>query len=281
MSPLTTTWQLPNGVTIPQVGFGTWQIPAGQVAEEAVSAALAAGYRHIDTAWQYRNEKSVGAAVRKSGLARENVFVTSKLPAAAKSYDAAMTAFNESMANLDLGYIDLYLIHAPWPWAELGADYRVQNREVWRAMEDIYQSGKVRAIGISNFNVRDLNDITAHATIKPMALQLQYYIGFTEDAIVQAAREAGMLIEGFSPLATGFLLHNQAVQAIATARQVTVAQVALRYCLQKKVLPLPKAIAPAHIKANTQLDFALSATDMAALDALQDTAPGEDYNLYD
>lgn len=280
MTALTETWQLPNGVAIPQVGFGTWQIPAGETAEAAVTAALEAGYRHIDTAWQYKNEASVGAAVRASGLPRDQVFVTSKLPAHAKDYDAAMAAFHESMTNLDLGYIDMYLIHAPWPWAELGADYRKQNREVWRAMEDIYESGKVRAIGISNFNVRDLTDVVDHARIAPMALQLQYYIGFTEDAIVSAARKAGMLVEGFSPLATGFLLNNPAVQAIADAHHVSVAQVAIRYCLQNQVLPLPKATSPAHIQANAQLDFTLTADDMVTLDGLTDTAPGEDHNVY-
>lgn len=280
MSQLTKTMRLANGVLIPQVGFGTWQIPAGKAAYDAVSTALKAGYRHIDTAWQYRNEASVGQAIRDSGIARNDLFVTSKLPAHAKSYDTAMAAFQETMTNIGLDQLDLYLIHAPWPWDEMGADYRSQNREVWQAMEDIYQSGKVRAIGISNFNVRDINDLEAHSRIKPMVLQLQYYIGFTEPTIVATARKAGMVIEAFSPLATGFLLGNEAVKAIAAAHDVSVAQVAIRYCLQNHVVPLPKAVTPGHIQANAQLDFDLSPAEMATLDGLKDTAPGEEHNLY-
>jgi diketogulonate reductase-like aldo/keto reductase len=280
MTALTETFTLPNGVTIPQVGFGTWQVPDGPVAEGAVAAALKAGYRHIDTAWQYGNEASVGRAVRASGIARKDIFVTSKLPAHAKTYADAMNAFQESFANLDLDYIDMYLIHAPWPWDDFGADYRKQNREVWRALEDIYATGKVRAIGISNFNARDQEDLYAHCKIKPMALQLQYYIGFTEDANVAAARKEGLLVEGFSPLATGFLTNNADVAAIAAHYNATVAQIAIRYCLQNKVLPLPKAVNPAHITENAQLDFTISDEDMHTLDQLVDTAPGEEHNLY-
>ncbi|WP_338215030.1 aldo/keto reductase [Lacticaseibacillus salsurivasis] len=280
MSVLTDTYTLPNGVAIPQVGFGTWQIPNGDTAYQAVAEALRQGYRHIDTAWQYGNEASVGQAIRDSGIPRNQIFVTSKLPAHAKSYDDALKAFDESMARLDLDYIDLFLIHAPWPWDHFGEDYRKQNRDVWRAMESFYQAKKVRAIGISNFNVRDQEDLYAHCTIKPMALQLQYYIGFTEDDNVACAQQHGLLVEAFSPLATGFLLNNEAVQAVADHYQATVAQVAIRYVLQKGLLPLPKATSPAHIAENTQLDFEISAADMALLDQLKDTAPGEDDNRY-
>ncbi|WP_203623169.1 MULTISPECIES: aldo/keto reductase [unclassified Lacticaseibacillus] len=280
MSVLTDSYTLPNGVKIPQVGFGTWQIPNGDKAYQAVTEALRQGYRHIDTAHGYGNEESVGKAIRDSGIPRDQIFVTSKLPAGAKTAEAAQQAFAESMARLDLGYIDMYLIHAPWPWEEFGADYRVQNRTVWAQMESFYTSKKVRAIGISNFNVRDQEDLYAHCKIKPMALQLQYYIGFTEDDNVQCAKENGLLVEAFSPLATGFLLNNDAVKTVAAHYGTGVAQVAIRYVLQKGLLPLPKATSPAHIKANTELDFTLSAEDMKTLDSLKDTAPGEDNNRY-
>ncbi|MFD1430574.1 aldo/keto reductase [Lacticaseibacillus mingshuiensis] len=280
MTKLTDTYTLSNGVKIPQVGFGTWQIPDGPIAYKAVADALAAGYRHIDTAWQYKNEASVGKAVRDSGIARDELFITSKLPAHAKSYEAAKTAIEESMANLGLDQLDLYLIHAPWPWSDLGGDYREANREVWRAMEEFYQSGRVKAIGISNFNARDQKDLYAHATIQPMVLQLQYYIGFTEAENVQAAQDNGMLVEAFSPLATGFLLNNPDVQKVAAAHGVSVAQVAIKYVLQHGLLPLPKATAPQHISQNAQLEFELTPAEMAFLDTLKDTAPGEDDNLY-
>ncbi len=280
MSLLTQPFTLPNGVTIPQVGFGTWQIPNGDVAYTAVRNALDAGYRHIDTAAAYRNEESVGRAVRDSGIAREELFITSKLPAEAKTYADAAAAIDQSLANLDLGYIDLYLIHAPWPWADLGGDYKAGNAEAWRALEDAYTAGKFRAIGISNFNVADQEYLYSHCRITPMALQLQFYIGYTEPENVACARKHGLLIEGFSPLATGFLLGNDAVAKIAAHYDVSVPQLAIRYVLQNGIIPLPKAVGPDHIKQNTALDFHISPADMAALNVLVDTAPGEDNNDY-
>ncbi|KRM58750.1 hypothetical protein C5L31_001712 [Secundilactobacillus malefermentans] len=278
MSKLTETYELSNGVKIPKIGFGTWQVPNGQVAYDAVTEALSQGYRHIDTAWQYGNEESVGRAIRDSGLNREDVFVTSKLAAAAKSYDAAMKTFDETMDRIGLDYLDLYLIHAPWPWDEMGADYSTQNIEVWQAMEDIYKTGKVRAIGISNFNVADQKNILKHATIMPMVNQIQYYIGYTEPDITVYAQDHNMLVEAFSPLATGYLLNNEAVKDIAAHYDVSVAQLAIRYVLQHGLLPLPKATNSAHIENNKQVEFEISVADMAVLDKLKDTAPGEDHN---
>ncbi|QEA31242.1 aldo/keto reductase [Secundilactobacillus malefermentans] len=278
MSKLTETYELSNGVKIPKIGFGTWQVPNGQVAYDAVAEALSQGYRHIDTAWQYGNEESVGRAIRDSGLNREDVFVTSKLAAAAKSYDAAMKTFDETMDRIGLDYLDLYLIHAPWPWDEMGADYSTQNIEVWQAMEDIYKTGKVRAIGISNFNVADQKNILKHATIMPMVNQIQYYIGYTEPDITFYAQDHNMLVEAFSPLATGYLLNNEAVKDIAAHYDVSVAQLAIRYVLQHGLLPLPKATNSAHIENNKQVEFEISVADMAVLDKLKDTAPGEDHN---
>lgn len=278
MHELTDTFELRNGVKIPKVGFGTWQVPDGEVAYNAVKNALAAGYRHIDTAWQYGNEKSVGKAIRDSGIARDQIFVTTKLPAKSKTYADSLRYFEETMTNLDLDYVDLYLIHAPWPWDELGADYSKENVEVWRAMEKIYQSGRAKAIGISNFNVQDQKNILDNCEIEPMVNQLQYYIGYTEPQNVKFAKESGMLVEAFSPLATGYLLHNPEVADIAKRNQVTIAQLAIKYCLQHDILPLPKAINPAHIKENTDLDFVIPEADMKLLDSLVDTAPGEDHN---
>jgi diketogulonate reductase-like aldo/keto reductase len=277
---LTDTFTLPNGVQIPQVGFGTWQIPAGEVAYTSVANALKHGYRHIDTATAYRNEASVGQAIRDSGIDRKEIFVTSKLPAEAKTYADAAKAIDESLAKLDLGYIDLYLIHAPWPWAELGADYKEGNAEAWRAMEDAYKAGKFRAIGISNFNVADQEYLYSHCDIMPMALQLQFYIGYREAANVDCARQHGLLVEGFSPLATGFLFGNEDVAKIAAHYDVSVAQLAIRYVLQNGIVPLPKAVGEDHVQQNAQLDFTINPADMALLNSMNDTAPGEDHNEY-
>ncbi|KRM30402.1 oxidoreductase [Agrilactobacillus composti DSM 18527 = JCM 14202] len=275
---LTDTYTLTNGVKIPKVGFGTWQIPDGQVAYNAVSNALKLGYRHIDTARAYGNEASVGRAIRESDVDRSEVFVTSKLPGAIKTFDGALDEFNKTMAALDMDYLDLYLIHAPWPWDAIGSEHDKGNQEVWRAFEKIYQSGRVKAIGVSNFNVHDLDNLAKISKIAPMVDQIQYYVGFTEPKIVNRAQAQGVLIEAYSPLATGDLLHNAQIKALADKYQVSVPQLALRFCLENGVLPLPKATGEAHIKANTQLDFTISPEDMTTLNQLPDTAPEHFHN---
>lgn len=272
MTILTDVYTLSNGVQIPKVGFGTWQIPAGNVAYEAVTHALESGYRHLDTAWAYHNEKSVGKAVRDSGINRRNIFVTSKCPAEAKSYTDAKRCFEETMDHLDLDYLDLYLIHAPWPWSKRGADYSKENQEVWTLMEEVYQSGKVRAIGISNFNVADMKNIFEHCTVKPMVNQIRYFIGFTEPDILKYAQDNGLLVEAYSPLATGRVLNNSELKKIAAKYNVSVAQLSIRYCLQKGVLPLPKATSEDHIRNNAAVDFLISEEDIAYLDDLRDTS---------
>lgn len=273
MGVLTEMDTLSNGVAIPKVAFGTWQIPGGDQAYQAVKSALAAGYRHIDTALAYQNEAGVGQAIRDSGIPRDEIFVTTKLPAETKSYRGALADFNQSIKNLGLDYVDLYLVHAPWPWSAMGSTgYDEANIDVWQAMEEIYQSGRAKAIGVSNFAVRDLKNIFKQATVKPMVDQIQYYLGFTEPKITSFAKANGLLVEAYSPLATGGVLNNAAVQRVADKYGVSVAQLALRFVLQNDVLPLPKAVNPAHIEANTHLDFEISAADMQALNAMPDAA---------
>ena len=278
MAVLTDKFSLANGTTIPQVGFGTWQIPGGQTAYDAVANALKVGYRHIDTAKAYANESSVGKAIRDSGLDRSEVFVTTKLPAETKSYQGALDDFETTLKNLDLGYVDLYLIHAPWPWNDIGKDCDKQNLEVWRAMEKIYASGKAKAIGVSNFNVHDLQNVLTHAKVAPMVDQIQYYVGYTEPKITKFAQANNILVEAYSPLATGDMLTNPAVKEMANKYHVSSAQLALRFCLENGVLPLPKATHQAHIEANAQLDFSIDATDMAQLNGLADTAANHFHN---
>lgn len=277
MTKLTDTFDIYNGVKIPKVAFGTWQIPASQ-ARQAVRDAIETGYRHIDTALVYENEKEVGQGIKDSGVKRENLFVTSKLPASTKTYDGALQDFETTMKNLDLDYLDLYLVHAPWPWDEIGANYDEGNVEVWRAMEKIYQSGRVKAIGVSNFNVHDLENVLKTATVKPMVDQIQYYIGFTEPKITEFAKENDILVEAYSPLVTGGLINNKDVLKIAEKYNVSVPQLAIEFVIQNGVLPLPKAVHKEHIIANTKLDFTISDEDMKTLNAMPDTAPSHFHN---
>lgn len=277
MTKLTDTFDIYNGVKIPKVAFGTWQIPASQ-AKQAVSDAIKVGYRHIDTALAYQNEKEVGQAVRESGVKREDIFVTSKLPGGTKTYDGALADFETTMKNLDLDYLDLYLVHAPWPWDEIGANYDKENTEVWRAMEEIYNSGRVKAIGVSNFNVHDLENVLKTATIKPMVDQIQYYIGFTEPKITEFAQNNDILVEAYSPLATGGLINNPDVKKIADKYGVSVPQLAIEFVIQNGVLPLPKAVHEEHIVANAKLDFTISDEDMKTLNGFPDTAPSHFHN---
>ncbi|MFC6316068.1 aldo/keto reductase [Lapidilactobacillus achengensis] len=278
MSVLTETYTLTNGVKIPKVAFGTWQIPNGEPAYNSVKVALENGYRHIDTAKAYGNEKSVGQAIRDSGIDRKDIFVTSKLPAEIKTYEGALKAFDETMADLDIDYLDLYIIHAPWPWGEIGKNCDQGNLDAWRALEEVYASGRVRAIGVSNFAVRDLENLLPNAKVKPMVNQIQYYVGFTEPKITKYSEDNGLLIVAYSPLATGRMLTNEHVVAIAKKYDVTTAQLAIRFCIENGALPLPKAVTPAHIVSNKELDFTISAEDMAVLNSLADTTNGSNHN---
>lgn len=270
MTKLTATFTLKNGIKIPKIGFGTWQMSPLQ-AEQAVAAALKIGYRHIDTALVYNNEAAIGKAIKESKIDRTEIFVTSKLPAETKSYQKTWNDFETTLENLQLDYLDLYLIHAPQPWSQAGQDYDEANQEVWRAMEEIYASGQVKAIGVSNFNVHDLQNILENAIVEPMVDQIQYYVGYTEPEITQFAQAHQILVEAWSPLATGGLLKNPQLQQIADNYQVSLAQLAIQFCVQNRVLPLPKAVHKEHIRNNSQLDFTISEKDMEQLNTFTDS----------
>lgn len=272
MTTLTDHFTLANGVEIPAIGFGTWQIPDGAAAYDSVSAALAAGYRHIDTARAYGNEASVGRAIADSGIPRNEVFVTTKLPAEVKDHPGTVASFEESLAALGTDFVDLYLIHAPWPWTEVGADHSAGNAEAWRAMEELHRAGRARAIGVSNFEVADLEKLIAGATVKPHVNQIKFYIGNTQSDITDYCQASGILIEGFSPLATGSILGHPGVQSIADNYGKTVAQLSIRYVVQKGVLPLPKTTTPSRMVENADIDFTITPEDMATLDGLSNTA---------
>jgi diketogulonate reductase-like aldo/keto reductase len=254
---------------IPVIGFGTWQIPSGDVAYNSVTAALKSGYRHIDTALAYGNEASVGQAIRDSGIDRKEIFVTSKLPAEVKNYAIAHRYAEKTMKNIGLDYIDLYLIHAPWPWSEIGADYTKQNIQIWKMMEEFYESGRTRSIGISNFNVSDINAILETCRIRPMVNQIKFHIGHQQLEIREHCAKNEILVEGYSPLATGNLLHNTAIAGIAQKYGKSVAQISIRYVLQKGALPLPKSTHSDFIGQNIDVDFEISEEHMKYLDGLK------------
>ena len=239
------------------------------MAYNSVTAALKSGYRHIDTAFAYGNEASVGQAIRDSGIDRKEIFVTSKLPAEIKNYALARRYAENTMKNIGLEYIDLYLIHAPWPWNQIGADYTKQNIEIWKAMEEFYESGKTRSIGISNFNVSDINAILETCRIRPMVDQIKFHIGHGQQEIREHCANNNILVEGYSPLATGNLLHNTAIAGIAKKYGKSVAQLSIRYVLQKGALPLPKSTHPEYISQNLDVDFEIAEDDMKVLDGLK------------
>lgn len=268
MAALTDTFTMSNGVAIHRIGFGTWQIPDGREAYDSVRAALDAGYRHIDTALAYGNEASVGRAVRDSGIAREELFLTTKCPAEVKTAAGARDAFERSFAALDLGPVDLYLIHAPWPWDAVGSDHREGNIEVWKVFEELYDAGRARSIGVSNFDVADLESLASATDVVPHANQIRWFVGSTRPETTAYCQEQGILVEGYSPLATGRLIGDRDIARIAGKYGRTVAQVSIRYLLQRDVLPLPKSTTPSRIAENADVDFELAEEDLAALDAL-------------
>ncbi len=269
MKTIQDVYVLKNGVKMPKVGFGTWQIPDGEICYNAVSMALKHGYRHIDTAAAYGNEASVGKAIKDSGLAREEVFVTSKLQSHIKTYQGALDAFDKTMKELDMEYLDLYLIHAPWPWNEIGKDCSSGNVEAFKAMEKLYREGKIRAIGVSNFSPSDLDNILKHCEIIPHVNQIAFFIGNNQEETHRYCNDKGILIEAYSPLAIGYALTNETIQNMAKTYGVTPAQLCIRYCIEKGTAPLPKSTHESRIIENTGLDFKMKEEDVAFLDTIK------------
>ncbi|ALS77368.1 2,5-diketo-D-gluconic acid reductase [Planococcus kocurii] len=258
-----------NGVAVPNIGFGTWQIP-NEEAYGAVTIALKTGYTHIDTALAYKNEENVGKAIKDFDISRENVFITSKLPAQTKGYEATLAAFEETVSNLDVDFLDLYLIHAPWPWDDIGKDCTEGNIESWKAMEKLYKEGKIRAIGVSNFAESDIQALMDACEIVPMANQIPFYVGRVQKSLLAFCAKHNMVVEAYSPLATGQILDSPKLKKMATKYDVTPAQLCIRYCLEKNTLPLPKSTNEERILENSQLDFTISPEDVQILDAFED-----------
>ena len=270
MKNLTDAFILKNGVRIPCVGFGTWQTPDGETAVQAVLAALADGYRHIDTAAVYGNEKSVGRAIAQAGVPREELFVTSKLWNDEHGYDSTLRAFDKTAADLGLDHLDLYLIHWPVP-ARFKDEWQEKNAQTWRAFERLYREGRVRAIGISNFLPHHVEELKKTAEIMPMVNQIEYHPGLMQPEIVEYSQREGMLVEAYSPLGTGKMLGNEMLNKTAERYGKSAAQLCIRWALQNGVLPLPKSVTPARIAENAAVfDFEISAEDMAAINKMTD-----------
>lgn len=269
---LTDTYKLNNDVEIPIIGFGTWQTPNGEVAKESVLAALNSGYRHIDTAAAYGNEESVGEGIKASGINRHDLFITTKLWNSDHGYESAKKAIDTSLEKLDIDYLDLYLIHWPNPaamrdnWAEL-------NAESWQAMEEAVKAGKIRAIGISNFRKKHIDELLKTAEIKPAVNQNYLNPSDMQIDLVEYNNKLGILNEAYSPLGTGGLLGNETVNEVAENYGKSPAQILIRWSLQHGFLPLPKSVHPKYIEANGDVfDFEISSEDMKTLDSLHGAA---------
>jgi diketogulonate reductase-like aldo/keto reductase len=251
-----------NNTTIPSIGFGTWKLADGEDAANAVATALKAGYRHIDTAAIYKNESGVGQGIKQSGIPREDIFVTTKLWNTERGYAPGLAAFNQSLQNLGLDYIDLYLLH--WPAAAHQYDnWQELNSESWRALEKLYSDGKVRSIGVSNFLEHHLDALLQQAEIKPMVNQIEYHPGYQQKDVLRYCKKNQIQVEGWSPLGKGQVLDHPVLQEIAQNHHVTPAQVCIRWELQSGIIPLPKSATPSRINANFDVHhFALSESEM-------------------
>lgn len=267
MAILDETFTLSNGVEIPKLALGTWLIDNNSV-EKAVENAIALGYRHIDTAQAYENEQGVGIGIRSSGIGRNHIFVTSKVAAEIKSYRLAADSIDESLRAMGFDFIDLMLIHSPQPWAEVNQSdnrYKEENKEVWRALEDAFKAGKLRAIGISNFLKEDIENIMESCTVKPMVNQVLAHITNTPFALIDYCETKNILVEAYSPVAHGEALKNPQIVQMSEKYAASPAQLCIQYDLQLGLVALPKTVVPSHMKENAHLDFVISDEDMEIL----------------
>lgn len=282
MSILNETYTLSNGTSIPKLGLGTWFIEDDQAAP-AVRDAVNIGYRNIDTAQAYGNERGVGEGIRTASVPRAELFVSTKLAAEIKDYENAVAAIDGSLQAMGLDYIDLMLIHAPQPWDNFrGGDYAEGNRQAWKALEEAYAHGKLRSIGVSNFLQPDLENILDTCTVAPQVNQLLAHVGNTPSELIAYCESKSIRVEAYSPIAHGEILKNAYVAAIAEKYAVTVPQLCIRYTLQLGTVSLPKTANADHMRSNAQVDFEISEADMTALQDLKARDYGEhsDFPVY-
>ena len=285
MKSVTDTFKLANGVEMPCVGYGTWETPDDVVAE-LVKCALETGYRHIDTANAYGNEVGVGKGIKASGVKREDIFLTTKHWVTERGYEKTLATIEQSLKNLDTDYIDLYLIH--WPCVEkVTPDWAEVNADTWRGFEKAYEEGKIRALGVSNFQEKHLEALKKYAKIPVVVNQIEFHPGYTQMETVKYCQDNGILVQAWSPLGHGTVLGSDAMKAMAEKYGVSTAKICIRYALQHGVVPLPKSTNPARMADNMDVfGFEISAEDMAAIDNLPEMgftgwlpedAPAESY----
>lgn len=268
MNSITDTFKIYNGAEIPCMGLGTWQ-SKDDTATAAVLSALALGYRLIDTAAAYGNEKGVGAGIRQSGLKREEIFVTSKLRNADHGYKATLDAFDLTMEKLGLEYLDLYLIHWPNP-VQFRTHWEAATAGTWAAFEELYKKGKIKAIGVSNFMPHHIDTLMKTAKIKPMVNQLKLCPSVTQPEAVEYCRKNGIVVEAYSPFGTGGIFKVEEMRRLADKYGKTIGQICLRWCLQKGFVSLPKSANPMRIKENTEIfDFELTDKDIDLISNLK------------
>lgn len=258
---------LNNGAKIPQLGLGTWFIPNDKVAD-AVKSAVKIGYRHIDTAQVYGNERGVGQGVRECGIARDELFVVSKVAAECKTYKETVASIDKSLSRMGLNYLDMMIIHSPQPWAEVNQSdnrYEEGNREAWKALEDALKEGKLKAIGLSNFQIHDIENILKVAQIKPMVNQILLHISNTPIELVEYCQKNDIVVEAYSPMAHGEILNHKEIADMAKKYKVSVPRLCIKYTLQLGTVSLPKTANPEHMKSNSDLDFEISSEDMEKL----------------
>ena len=271
------TFTLNNGVQIPKLALGTWFIDDDKAAE-AVRQAIKIGYRHIDTAQAYGNERGVGEGVRTCGVPREELFIVSKVAAEYKDYDSAMQSIDGTLKWMGLDYLDMMIIHSPQPWMEVNQSddrYYQGNKEAWRALENALAAGKLRAIGVSNFLPGDIDNILEDCRVQPMVNQILAHISNTPFELIEYCKSKGIVVEAYSPVAHGAALGNPAIGAIAEKYGVSIPQLCIKYDLQLDMVVLPKTANPDHMRANADLGFTISDEDMETLKAIQPLDYGE------
>jgi diketogulonate reductase-like aldo/keto reductase len=267
MDKLTDALKLSNGYKVPCIGFGTWQVANGEEAVSSIKNALSVGYRHIDTATIYQNEKSIGKAIQESGIKRSEIFITSKAWTNARGYERAKHAFAQSLADLRLDYLDLYLIHWPASVSRQKKKKKI-NLDTWEAIVDLYKQGIIKAIGVSNFLVHHLEALMK-TEVPPMVNQIEFHPGQMQRETLDYCKKNGILVEAWGPLGAGKMLSNPGLESIAAKYQKSVAQLCIRWCLQNGTLPLPKSIKPARMEENSKVfDFSISSDDMEAINAI-------------
>ena len=256
-----------NGILMPEIGFGTWKAPTGKVTVEAVKAAIECGYTHIDCAAIYGNEKEVGLGIKESNVDRKNLFITSKLWNDVRGYQETIDAFNQNLSDLQLDYLDLYLIHWPRP-VKYHDNYIEKNIESWKAIEDLYKQGKIKAIGVSNFKVHHMEEIMENCEIKPMVNQIEFHPSYLEKEIREFCKKENIIVTGYSPLANGKVFECKELVEFSEKYGVSIAQLCIRYALQHNVIPLVKSVTKERIKANLNVNFVISDEDMEKIDKI-------------